>query len=237
MSVEEEFDAAMHDNYTLAGRETGYWGHYFLRSVRKNGGLVTAKRMLAKSGPNGKTKGFAALVHAGRPDLSVEALVLSPRFSTLFSTNELQVAQERLAEFPDYARRRSVPVDKVFPEMVTDESFPEGHTHLIAVNRYERSRSARAACIKRHGTRCAVCSIDFEERYGSIGRGFIHIHHRKPLAMREVMYRVDPVRDLVPVCPNCHAMLHTSEPPKGIEELKQVLVGGDPAPKRRRANP
>ncbi len=65
--------------------------------------------------------------------------------------------------------------------------------------------------------------MSFEEQYGPIGKGFIHVHHRKPLAHREV-YRLDPINDLIPVCPNCHSMLHSSEPLLSVEELKTMLA-------------
>lgn len=224
MSQSEEFTRAMLDNYSRAGRETGYWGHYFLRSVRTHGGLETAKRMLAKAGNAGKTKGFHALLQAGRPDLSVEALVLSPRFQSLFTKAELKVATERLGQFPEYAHRRVVDIDKVFPETLPDRAYVEGAIRRVIVNAYERDPTARAACVRKHGTRCAVCELSFEEVYGDIGQGFIHVHHKKPLASFDGEYRIDPVRDLAPVCPNCHAMLHTCDPPLAIEELRQVLA-------------
>ena len=61
--------------------------------------------------------------------------------------------------------------------------------------------------------------MSFEEMYGKIGHGFIHVHHKKPLAGLKAEYKVDPKKDLAPVCPNCHAMLHTQDPPLGIDEL------------------
>jgi len=67
--------------------------------------------------------------------------------------------------------------------------------------------------------------MSFEQRYGPIGKGFIHVHHKKPLASREV-YNLDPVEDLVPVCPNCHAMLHTYDPPLTVDELKKAMQKG-----------
>jgi hypothetical protein len=54
-------------NYRRAGRETKYWGFYFLRELKKHGGLKVAKRMLAKTTRAGDTKGFLALADAGRP--------------------------------------------------------------------------------------------------------------------------------------------------------------------------
>jgi len=52
-----------------------------------------------------------------------------------------------------------------------------------------------------------VCKFNFEETYGEIGKGFIHVHHIKPLASSGET-RVDPYNDLVVVCPNCHSIIH-----------------------------
>jgi len=68
-----------------------------------------------------------------------------------------------------------------------------------------------------------VSDIAFEERYGEIGKGFIHVHHKRPLAALGKRYRLNAVKDLVPVCPNCHAMLHKREPPYDIEQLRAIL--------------
>ena len=55
-----------------------------------------------------------------------------------------------------------------------------------------------------------VCRLRFliEERYGTLGRSFIHVHHLRELFQVPPGYIVDPVNDLRPVCPNCHAMIH-----------------------------
>lgn len=102
-------------------------------------------------------------------------------------------------------------------------TFPEGSLTRIEVNRYERDRTARALCIARYGTDCVACGLSFEKQYGPIGRGFIHIHHLKDLSTCGPGYQVDPVKDLRPVCPNCHSMLHTERPAMSIRTLKAYL--------------
>ena len=111
-----------------------------------------------------------------------------------------------------------------FPDEVAGaQQYAEGAVKSVLVNAYERNPQARQACIDHYGVRCAVCDFDFESTYGPIGQGFIHVHHIKPLSARGSEYRVDPITDLRPVCPNCHAMLHVSDPPFSIEELEEVL--------------
>ncbi|NML28529.1 HNH endonuclease [Zoogloea dura] len=103
------------------------------------------------------------------------------------------------------------------------EEHLEGATKQVVVNAYERNPKARAACIKHYGATCSVCQFDFRARYGPIGKGFIHVHHLKPIAKQSGEHAVDPIADLRPVCPNCHAMLHISDPPLTIEELIEIV--------------
>ncbi len=93
-------------------------------------------------------------------------------------------------------------------EILFPDSFHEGSVTKISVNSFERNRAARIECIKHHGYSCKVCSMDFASQYGDIGVGYIHVHHLTPLSSISKGYEVNPITDLVPVCPNCHAMLH-----------------------------
>ena len=108
-------------------------------------------------------------------------------------------------------------------EVPSAETYPEGATKRITVNAYERSRKAARRCVEHHGYHCSVCGFNFARIYGEVGEGYIHVHHLKPLSEVGSGYRVDPIQDLRPVCPNCHAMIHRRIPPYGIEELGEML--------------
>ena len=114
----------------------------------------------------------------------------------------------------------------VYPDEIEDLAgvLTEGALLRITVNRYERDPIARQRCIEHYGPVCAVCRFDFEKRYGAIGAGFIHVHHLVDIASIGGAYHVDPVRDLRPVCPNCHAMLHRERPALSIEYLAQSIA-------------
>jgi 5-methylcytosine-specific restriction protein A len=99
----------------------------------------------------------------------------------------------------------------------------EGSASMKLVKVYERDRGARLQCVKRWGRKCIVCSFEFEKVYGGLGKGFIHVHHLKPLSEQDGEYNLDPEQDLRPVCPNCHAMLHRSVPALTIEELQHQM--------------
>lgn len=102
--------------------------------------------------------------------------------------------------------------------------YPEGAVTRIEVNRYERSPANRAACLAFHGTKCLGCGFDFGLRYGSIASGFIEVHHAVPISAMGGSYIINPVTDLVPLCSNCHSVVHRVEPPLSVSELRSILA-------------
>lgn len=86
--------------------------------------------------------------------------------------------------------------------------YREGARALVTANRFERDPKARQACIRHHGTRCAVCRFDFESVYGERGKGYIEVHHLVPLSEVDDDHEVNPIEDMRPLCSNCHSMIH-----------------------------
>ena len=112
----------------------------------------------------------------------------------------------------------------VYPDDLYDyETLFEGIQKIVTINSYERNLKARTECIKHYGLKCVVCSFNFEEFYKDLGMGFIHVHHLNQLSDIRQGYKVNPIKDLIPVCPNCHAMLHKKNPPYTINELKLII--------------
>jgi hypothetical protein len=110
-----------------------------------------------------------------------------------------------------------------FPDEITDELYSEGSVKSVVVNAYERNPKARATCLAHYGNSCYVCKFNFDDAYGSVGNGFIHVHHLKEISSIGKEYSVDPINDLRPLCPNCHAMVHTQKPAISPEELKSHM--------------
>ena len=109
-------------------------------------------------------------------------------------------------------------------EFIEDnELYYEGSVTTVKVNKYERNPEARKKCIEKHGCQCKICGFDFEKVYGSFGKGKIHVHHIKPLNEISKEYIVDPINDLIPVCPNCHMMLHSRKPAFKPHEVKSFI--------------
>jgi hypothetical protein len=111
-------------------------------------------------------------------------------------------------------------------ELPNDDQFIEGATQQKLLTVYERNPRARRLCIEYYGARCCICGLSFEDRYGAEAAGIIHVHHIIPLSEIGESYQVDPIKDLRPVCPNCHAVIHSTNPPRTIEQVTSMLRGG-----------
>jgi 5-methylcytosine-specific restriction protein A len=89
-----------------------------------------------------------------------------------------------------------------------EKEYLEGNLQQKLISKYERSIEARNICINHYGYICQVCKLNMEERYGDVGKNFIHVHHKEFLSDIKEKHKIDPINDLVTVCPNCHSMLH-----------------------------
>lgn len=118
----------------------------------------------------------------------------------------------------------------IYPDEIPKQKvreYIEGAAKQIYVNSYERDRHARNECLKYYSEkdgciRCQICGFDFGKKYGERYQNIIEVHHIKPLSEIKGSYVVDPKRDLLPVCPNCHVVLH-SEVGETVEELKNRM--------------
>jgi hypothetical protein len=110
------------------------------------------------------------------------------------------------------------------PTMLPEEQeFHEGHSVRVAINRYERDGNARAACLAKQGSDCSICGIGLQAVYGPQFRGLVHVHHVVPLSQAGGAYRVDPATNLIPVCPNCHAVIHSRVPALTPNEVRTLM--------------
>ncbi|MER8390885.1 HNH endonuclease [Mesorhizobium sp. M1340] len=107
---------------------------------------------------------------------------------------------------------------------VPADALTEGELRTVELTKHERNVKARRECIRHFGYRCQACDLSYEDRYGPIGADLIHVHHLTPLSEIGEAYRVDPIRDLVPLCANCHHVVHRRNPPYSIAELRSVIT-------------
>ena len=110
------------------------------------------------------------------------------------------------------------------------EQLREGSARETTQTRRERNPVARALCIEHYRNKnggrliCAVCDFDFAAFYGSLGEGFMHVHHLDPISEARSSRIVSPEFDLVPVCPNCHSMIHRGGKNRSIAEMRRILA-------------
>jgi len=111
---------------------------------------------------------------------------------------------------------------------IDDDYIPktEGQRKVIQSIRYERNTQNRIKALEYHGTTCLACEFSFNNHYGeNLARNFIEVHHIKPVSEGEA--EINPETDLVPLCSNCHSMIHRENPmPQNISEIKNRYIKG-----------
>ena len=109
----------------------------------------------------------------------------------------------------DVLINKTIPEFEKSLESKMQADFVEGEQETIFTTKYERNLQARAACLAYHGYTCKICGMSFEKTYGPEFKDIIEVHHIVPLNQIGESYVVDPINDLIPVCPNCHTALHS----------------------------
>ena len=106
------------------------------------------------------------------------------------------------------------------------EEFYEGESRQVYINRYERDPMARKACLNHYGLKCFACEIDLSRVYGKeLGARAIHVHHVTPMSIRGgKSYKIDPIKDLIPLCPNCHNVIHKTNPIMTPESFRREIL-------------
>jgi len=126
--------------------------------------------------------------------------------------------------------KANIPIQ--LPEEVIENEvvlLKEGTKSKIIVNAYERNSQARDKCLshykKKNGgaIKCEICGFDFGKIYGEQFSDKIHVHHLLELSAIGEEYVVDPINDLLPICPNCHLIAHSRTPAYKPKEIKEML--------------
>lgn len=150
--------------------------------------------------------------------------VVAPMFtSDVDGKNYWQIRPEIKHAMQRLGWHQSLRADSVQPELVFDTTYAEGREIFVNLSVRERKPEARRHCIELSGVRCRLCGFDFGEVYGELGRGFIHVHHIEPISARPGERETNPAIDLVPLCPNCHAMVHRGGKTRTLAEVQRVM--------------
>ena len=118
----------------------------------------------------------------------------------------------------------AAPVAEKVVSKSENSEFWDGTSYTVEMVDYERNAAARAKCLAKRGYKCEVCLFDFEEEFGKLGNEYIHVHHIYPLSASKFERKVNPEEDLVPLCPNCHAMAHRTAPITSVEDLIKLKM-------------
>lgn len=121
-----------------------------------------------------------------------------------------------------YAAPAPVPPSTTFEPLI-GRVFEEGELISALSKRVERNPAAREACLEAHGYTCKVCGVSMKNRYGPAGTHVIEVHHLEELRLADGKRKVDPVQDLVPLCPNCHTIIHRRRPAYKLDEVREML--------------
>ncbi len=118
------------------------------------------------------------------------------------------------------------------PEEIPDKEavkLLEGQKTTVTINAFERNQEARARCLAYYSKvnggqiKCEICGFDFSKVYGKLFEGKIHVHHLVEISSIGEEYEIDPERDLIPVCPNCHMVLHSKKPAFSIDAVREMI--------------
>jgi 5-methylcytosine-specific restriction protein A len=154
------------------------------------------------------------------------SLLVSKEYKTNIGWTMHQNLQQALKEL-ELVGMKSKELNERLPTEISlfseNQFFNEGKISQVFVNKFERKLQARIACLKQFGHKCYACGFDFGSFYGKLADGFIEVHHLIPLSKIRQEYLVDPVKDLVPLCSNCHSVIHLSKPMLTIDELKSLI--------------
>ena len=159
-----------------------------------------------------------------KPLLPLEELKKISKFHWSIQGSGVEIPAKTVSVLENtWKDKQGMRLPPVIEETSNPKHYPEGAVVKTTVNAYERNPAARRDCIAHYGTACIVCGFEFGEFYGSSMADYIQVHHLIPLSSLGKQYRVNPVHDLRPVCPNCHAVIHSTQPPLSIYEVKKLV--------------
>lgn len=140
------------------------------------------------------------------------------------SANDFKVIV--LDRYIEFLSKKEVPASlPEAPNLQPEEEIQkatEGFVSEVKFFRSKRNRAIRNQCAERDHYTCQVCGFNFEKFYGERGKGFIEIHHTKPISSYDVEHEVK-LEELVALCSNCHSMVHYGGKLLDISKLKENI--------------
>ena len=125
----------------------------------------------------------------------------------------------------------TVPVDheeqaQAEESFASDNTFTEGARRTIITTAPERDPAARDACIAHYRREDGVltCQVCGWTKPNGVRKTIIEVHHRTPVSDYAGETEIDPITDLIPLCPTCHRIVHDTDPPMSVEALCSLVA-------------
>lgn len=188
------------------------WKSEIVKALKSLGGKAHVKDIFNIL----KDKGVVDLKNSKTPERTMANILQTNSLDTDYGTNNTFYSVNGigkgiwgLTEYKDdYEYNSTLPYEIVEDVLDSNKDMVEGQKKKVQSFIYERNPKARQACINHFGAICQICGCDMGKIYGKQFLGKIHVHHKVPLNEIAQTYKVDPIKDLIPVCPNCHMILH-----------------------------
>jgi hypothetical protein len=204
-----------------------------IRAMRRNGGSITMTKLIKELRSTMRPKGKDLAILDGRQDDHFSQKVRNlVSHRTLVNRGLARYSQRKGAEGVltltnkgngQFARQpRKIRVEKYSLENEHLHAA-EGHKRKRLVASVARSIALRRLALKRHGATCRACDLKFLKKYDGLKTDCIELHHVSPLSRG---LRISTIDDLVPLCPNCHRVAHSTKPPLSISAIRQMLKSG-----------
>jgi hypothetical protein len=126
----------------------------------------------------------------------------------------LPISKERLKRLESATRETH--------KIVTLSEAQEGELSRREASFRKRNRALIESKKALSDGRCEVCSFDFKEKYLSLNKDCLIAHHLSPLSLAKRI-RITSIKDIVLICPNCHSVIHTQNPPMPLSVLKKRI--------------
>ena len=249
--------AAIYDRFITESAQDGYYIVYLVREdfsgvhLSLNQGVTSAKKQYgaeAKSALRVRSADFLARLgslasglHTGEIDLATSASANLSAFyeagnicSIYYPANSLPSDESLERDLQKFINLYFVLVSRepqLFERADVEEDEAslgkEDLTKLREHKRVERNRKLAHRAKLHHGYTCKACGLDFQVKYGAIGKDFIEAHHLTPLSeFKGQKLTLDPKTDFIVLCSNCHRMIHRTAFVHSVEEFRaNYLVG------------
>lgn len=78
-------------------------------------------------------------------------------------------------------------------------------------------------CIDYYGAICDICGFDFGYTYGEAFEQCIDVHNQNSVEGEEILPTTHPTEDLIPICHNCHHIIHSTVPAISVEKMRKMV--------------